>query len=161
MHETNPVEQTMMTPPRGFRSWRDDAYLRIAQAWTARVNSGRLHLTLPSGRTALLGRGGDVEAAIRLKNYRLLWNAMRRGSIGVGESYMAQDFESPDLVNVFRFFIDNKAALSRSSRGLFASAAPTRSSIAAIATPAPAAAATSPRTTTSATPSTRTGSTPA
>ncbi len=119
MHETNPARQSMMTPPRGLRAWRDDMFLRIAQAWTARVDGGRLRLTLPSGRSALLGTGGGAEAAIRLKTYRLLWNAMRRGSIGVGESYMAQDFDSPDLVNVFRFFIDNKAALTRSSRGLF------------------------------------------
>jgi cyclopropane-fatty-acyl-phospholipid synthase len=119
MHETNPVQHTMMSPPRGFRSLRDDMFLRIAQAWTARVATGRLRLTLPSGRSAMLGTGGGAEAAIRLKNYRLLWNGMRRGSIGVGESYMAQDFDSPDLVNVFRFFIDNKAALTRSSRGLF------------------------------------------
>ncbi len=67
----------------------------------------------------MLGDGGEGEAEIELLNGRIFDKALRRGSIGVAESYMAGDFESRDLGNVFRFFLDNKAALANAGGGFF------------------------------------------
>jgi cyclopropane-fatty-acyl-phospholipid synthase len=119
MHENDATQPPLLAPARSLRDLRDDLYLRIAGAWIAPAATGRVRLTLPSGRSGVLGQGGEIEAALDLKSFRLLWAAIRRGTIGVGESYMAGDWDSPDTVQLFRFFLDNKAALARTSRGLF------------------------------------------
>jgi cyclopropane-fatty-acyl-phospholipid synthase len=104
-------------PPTGSRL--DGLILAACMAATRRVSAGRLRLTLPSGASAILGSAGPLEAELSLRNYRLFTNALRRGSIGVAESYMAGDFETRDLAALFHFFIANRPALDEAGRGHF------------------------------------------
>jgi cyclopropane-fatty-acyl-phospholipid synthase len=81
---------------------------------------GSLLLTLPSGRRLRIGReSGGGEAELRLKNYALAANALLRGAIGFAESYIDGDVDTPDLVPVFHFFIENEELFAKAGRGFF------------------------------------------
>ena len=81
---------------------------------------GSLLMTLPSGRRVRIGRqSSDKEAEIQFANFALARKALRRGSLGFAESYIDGDFETPDLLAVFRFFTRNEELLARAGRGFF------------------------------------------
>jgi cyclopropane-fatty-acyl-phospholipid synthase len=98
----------------------DEALLGLCQKALRHSVTGGLRLSLPSGATALIGRDDSGAAAsLELRSYRVLWNALRRGSIGFAESYMAEDARSDELLDLFGFFIANKQALHSAGRGQF------------------------------------------
>jgi cyclopropane-fatty-acyl-phospholipid synthase len=98
----------------------DDAILRVCDRLLSTNSSGRLHLTLPSGASALIdGAKPGTQAHLTLRSYRPFWQSVRRGSIGFAESAIDGDLESQDLVALFAYFIDNKAALKQAGRGKF------------------------------------------
>jgi cyclopropane-fatty-acyl-phospholipid synthase len=103
---------------RGLKRLADAALLKMLVAALASTSSGRLRLTLPSGRSALLGRGGGIEANLALNNYGVVWRSMRRGLIGFAESYLAEDFDTDSLHDLFSFYLDNEAAISAALPGL-------------------------------------------
>ena len=82
--------------------------------------AGGITLTLPSGTEHRMGyaRPG-VGCDLQLRNYRPVWNAMRRGAIGFAESYMAGDVDSSDITAVLRFYLQNRDALNRAARPVF------------------------------------------
>ena len=45
---------------------------------------------------------------MRINNYRVLWETMRRGSVGFAASYIRGDVEVDDLTALFRNFLQNK-----------------------------------------------------
>jgi cyclopropane-fatty-acyl-phospholipid synthase len=96
---------------------RDDLALSVVARALAGLD-GSLALTLPSGRTGVIGRGPDVRAALALRSYALLWRSIRRGTLGFADAYLSGDVETHDLSAVFQFFIDNRETLTRTSRGL-------------------------------------------
>lgn len=81
---------------------------------------GGITLTLPSGKVHRLGytRPG-TGCDLQLRNYRPVWNAIRRGAIGFAESYMAGDVESSDITAVLRFYLQNRETLNRAARPVF------------------------------------------
>lgn len=84
------------------------------------LESGSIRLTLPSGASrTFVGRTAGPDAHIRMRNSGLFWKSLRRGTIGFADSYVAGDWDTPDLRQVFRFFVDNKSALVQGGRGLF------------------------------------------
>ena len=98
----------------------DEALLGLCQKTLRNSLSGALRLTLPSGAQVLIGReDSNAAASLELRSYRVFWNALRRGSIGFAESYMAEDACSDDLLALFGFFIANKQALQSAGRGQF------------------------------------------
>ena len=139
----------------------DEALLGLCQKALRNSVSGALRLTLPSGSQCLIGRGdSNAAASLELRSYRVLWNALRRGSIGFAESYMAEDACSDDLLALFGFFIANKQALQSAGRGQFRVRWRIACNIRSAATRAPAASAISKPTTISAMTSIVSGSTP-
>jgi cyclopropane-fatty-acyl-phospholipid synthase len=81
---------------------------------------GSLALTLPSGKVVTLGTSGSGAAAdLKLKNYSVIWASVRRGQLGFFERYMAGDVESENPTSLFRFYLQNRAALDRASTGFF------------------------------------------
>ena len=70
---------------------------------------GAITFVLPNGRSRTLGTPHTGEHAVmRLKNYRVLWETMRRGSVGFAASYIRGDVEVDDLTALFRNFLQNK-----------------------------------------------------
>ncbi len=82
---------------------------------------GQITLTLPDGHEVVLGgatRDGFA-ADLKINSYQVLAKAIRRGSVGFGEAYIAGDIDSSDLVALFRFFLDNRKALHQAGGKLF------------------------------------------
>ena len=85
---------------------------------------GAITIVLPNGRSRTLGNPATGEhALLRLRNFRVLTEAMRRGTVGFAAAYLDGDIEVDDLTAIFRFFIQNRDILSESGKGLFRRAA--------------------------------------
>ncbi|MEM9027532.1 MAG: cyclopropane-fatty-acyl-phospholipid synthase family protein [Pseudomonadota bacterium] len=104
--------------PLGLGALRDELLLQLcARALSDRLD-GRITLNLPSGRARTFG-SGELHAELYLRSFGVLWSALRRGALGFAEAYLNQDVDTPDLANVFRFFVRNRRSLEQSGRGLF------------------------------------------
>ncbi len=117
MHEDG---VTARSQPARRRQWREIAgriadrlVLRRLQAVLQPSCTGCLHLVLPSGEVAVLGRHGAApRARLTINRYRGLWKLLRGGSLGFAESYMDGDVDTTDLVAVFEFYFENAEALT-------------------------------------------------
>src|SRR5688572_28668142 len=85
------------------------AWLRASWSHTA----GRLRLVLPSGQHVQLGGAGRPAAIAHVHDDRLFLRLLLRGEMGAGESYVAGEWSSDDLVGVIRLFLR-----ATSARGL-------------------------------------------
>jgi len=85
---------------------------------------GAITVTFPNGRSRTLGDPtGGLHANLRLNNFRVLREAMRRGTVGFAAAYMNGDIEMEDLTAVFRFFLQNRAMFDDANPGFFHRAA--------------------------------------
>ncbi len=81
---------------------------------------GSLELTLPSGQVVMLGGHNPGEKAdLKLRNFSVVWAAIRRAQLGFFERYMAGDVDSRDPTAFFRFYLQNRAGLDGASRFVF------------------------------------------
>lgn len=97
---------------------------KIGAALIGMPDHGALTVTLPSGRTRTLGDPrSELHAYLRLKNFKVLRMAMRRGTLGFAEAYMQGDIEVKDLTTLFRFFLQNRDVFDKANPGLFRRAA--------------------------------------
>ncbi len=79
---------------------------RLRATWAG----GRLDLLLPSGEIERIGGPGPAEATARVLDERMFLRLLLRGEMGGGESYVAGEWTSDDLVSVLRVFIRGTAA---------------------------------------------------
>ena len=119
-------------------------------------------MRIPDGRTLIVGGNAPgPEAELVLHNWKLPGRAFSGGTIGVAESYIDGDWESPDVTTFLELFVVNREAGEQVAGG----ASWLLNTIQRIRhwlndnTPTRLASATSRRTTISATPSTANGST--
>lgn len=109
----------------GLRGLRDALILKLTALATRSVVDGQITLTLPSGRTATIGRGTHgAHANLTLHSFAVFWTSLRRGTLGFAECYLDGSISTTDLAELFRFFIDNKANLDSAGRGWFRVRAP-------------------------------------
>lgn len=93
--------------------------------WSARKMlrwepEGSILVTMPNEHQLRFGAADDPDQAIlKLNNYKVIANAIRRGSIGFAESYMDQDVECPDLVKLFNFYLHNYEHFKEAGGRLF------------------------------------------
>lgn len=109
---TKPVPQSPMT----IRTAPPTAVERLCQkpilALLDRIQRGRLALTLPDGTTRELGgQHPGTSSALQVRDYRFFQRVARDGDIGLGESYMAGEWTSPDLTAVISQLIENRDVL--------------------------------------------------
>jgi cyclopropane-fatty-acyl-phospholipid synthase len=98
-----------LIPPVG-QLLRWTALRRLRQAW----RGPHLELVLPSGEVFALGAGtvpGRGAARARIHDDRLFLRMLLRGEMGAGESFVAGEWESDDLVAVVRAFLTGTGAL--------------------------------------------------
>ena len=79
---------------------------RLRAGWAG----GRLDLALPSGEIVRIGEAGPPEAIARVHDDRMFLRLLLRGEMGGGESYVAGEWSSADLVGVIRVFLRGTAA---------------------------------------------------
>ncbi|MBN8494176.1 MAG: class I SAM-dependent methyltransferase [Burkholderiales bacterium] len=77
------------------------------------LRTGTLDLQLPDGTQLRFGSGADHEprGAMRLRNWKVCGAALRSGDIGFAESFIAEDWSTPDLVALLKVFIANRDAV--------------------------------------------------
>lgn len=74
-----------------------------------RIECGRIFIKLPSGKSYHFDSGNaGPTGRIILKNWNLPRKVAFSGSIGVAESYMDGDWESPDVTELLKFFVENE-----------------------------------------------------
>lgn len=89
----------------------------IAQRLTRHGVKDHLKLVLPSGRVIEFGQTCRKSAGeIQLKSYKTIWASLRRGSLGLCESYVDGHWESPDVGRVFSFFLANGASIDHAAK---------------------------------------------
>lgn len=97
---------------------------KIGAALLGIPHKGAVTVTLPSGRSRTLGDANSgLHAYLRLKNFNVLGEAMRRGTVGFAAAYINGDIEMEDLTKMFRFFLQNRDIFDNANPGLFRRAA--------------------------------------
>jgi len=76
-----------------------------------KLQHGRLHLRLPDGSESVYGQGEQPSAHLVVHDWGVFAAAMRSGDIGFAESFIAGEWETPDLCALLRVFIANRNAL--------------------------------------------------
>jgi cyclopropane-fatty-acyl-phospholipid synthase len=72
---------------------------------------GSLVVNLPDGRKVKVGGNAPgPDAEVTLKNWKLPGRAFSGGTIGVAESYMDGDWDSPDVTSFLELFVVNQEA---------------------------------------------------
>ncbi|MGI9350845.1 MAG: class I SAM-dependent methyltransferase [Rhizobiaceae bacterium] len=73
------------------------------------IETGKLFVRLPGGKTYHFdsGRPGP-EGYLILHNWKLARKVILAGTIGVAETYMDGDWDSPDVTQMLEFFLENK-----------------------------------------------------
>lgn len=105
MHFTAPISTAVSLP--------DDmpTLARTALYLLQRMRHGCLLLELPDGTQLRCGPGGMPAASIHLHNWNVFDAVLRSGDIGLAESYIAQDWSTPHLADLFRVLLANRDAL--------------------------------------------------
>ncbi|RYE59863.1 MAG: hypothetical protein EOP20_04055, partial [Hyphomicrobiales bacterium] len=97
---------TGVTPWTRFASYLVE---KIGFALIGHPKFGAVTVIMPNGRTRTLGNSKTGEhAVLRLVNFRVITEAMRRGTVGFAAAYMNGDIEVDDLTALFRFFLQNR-----------------------------------------------------
>ena len=93
-------------------SGRDLSAVRAASSQFEQMTVGRLDVTLPDGRRRTFGDPtSELTAELDVAEWDFFHQLLAGGSIGVGESYMAGQWRSSDLVSLIRMVIANRDAL--------------------------------------------------
>ncbi|HWU18305.1 MAG TPA: cyclopropane-fatty-acyl-phospholipid synthase family protein [Devosia sp.] len=109
------------TPWTNFVSWIVE---RIGVALIGRPRHGAVTVIFPNGRTRTVGNPATGEhAVLRLNNFKVLSEAMQRGTVGFAAAYMRGDIEVDDLTPLFRFFLQNRDMFESANPGFFRRAA--------------------------------------
>ncbi|GLQ09929.1 cyclopropane-fatty-acyl-phospholipid synthase [Devosia yakushimensis] len=97
---------------------------RIGVALIGHPRHGAVTVIFPNGRTRTVGNPATGEhAVLRLNNFKVLSEAMQRGTVGFAAAYMRGDIEVDDLTALFRFFLQNRDMFESANPGFFRRAA--------------------------------------
>ena len=80
-----------------------------------RLEVGELFLELPNGKSYKFGRSQSkesIKADIRVNEWDVFFNLIRKGDIGFGEDYMQGKWETSDLYSLLLLALKNQTILS-------------------------------------------------
>lgn len=96
----------------------------VGERLVGRPKHGAVTIVLPNGKSRTFGSPETGEhAEIVLRNFRVLINTIRRGTVGFAQSYIDGDVEIDDLTALFRYFLQNREVLDNSERSWYGRAA--------------------------------------
>jgi cyclopropane-fatty-acyl-phospholipid synthase len=100
-------------------SWFNRMLLKSVLRQLPELDYGTLDLQLPNGQQLQLGKvqEGAPRAEIRLNSFRPLRRLLKGGQLGMAESYMAGEWDSPDLVALMRWALGNERQMPDLSNG--------------------------------------------
>ena len=89
-----------------------------AFAWMLRdLQSGSLQIQFPSGAECVLGEQGDAQIQLKIQRAAFFSKVFSSGSVGLGESYVDGDWDTPDLSALLLLLAKNQQDLGRVRRG--------------------------------------------
>jgi cyclopropane-fatty-acyl-phospholipid synthase len=108
-YHPKPVPINMMTirknPPTFFRKQCMKYILQLL----GQMKHGYLRMTLPRGKIESFGgEASQSRADMTVNDYRFFSRVLLGGDIGLGESYMAGEWDSSDPADLVRVFIENR-----------------------------------------------------
>ncbi len=83
---------------------------RLIVKMLEKLSVGSLTVRFPDGTSQRFGRGGP-HAEIVLANWKVCDAALRSGDIGFGETYIAGDWTTPDLLSLMNVMVSNRNAI--------------------------------------------------
>lgn len=84
------------------------------------IRFGRMHLTLPTGRSFVVRGSEDGPAcSIRIKSNKLLSRVIKGGDLGLAEGYIEDEWETDDLSAFLRFGFANEQHLMATTQPSF------------------------------------------
>jgi len=115
-YHPKPIPVSMMTirklPPTLVQKHCMRHILHLMQ----QIETGSLKLTLPDGMTRSFGNpASPIKAYLDINDWRFFSRVLLSGDIGLGESYMAGEWDSPEVVDVMRVLFENRHTFSDGS----------------------------------------------
>ena len=85
-----------------------------------KLTVGHLEVILPNHQTLTFsGRhANDIRANWRFNNWKPIWASLRRGSVGLGESYIKGDWSTGDLKALLTLIAANEKSLLKAIEGI-------------------------------------------
>jgi cyclopropane-fatty-acyl-phospholipid synthase len=91
---------------------------KLALRAMLRMQYGSLRIVLPDSRVVLVtGNIPGQHAEINLNNWNICYRALSSGTIGVAETYMDGDWDSPDIAAFLELFLVNDEAIQEYANG--------------------------------------------
>jgi cyclopropane-fatty-acyl-phospholipid synthase len=117
--DVSPKSDAILATPAKLRHLKGvPASFRLAGMMLLKAKRGSLLFILPDNRQILFDHGVDgPQARVRIHNFNFIKRAMAGGDVGFAESYMDEDWSTPDLTMVLRFFSDNFEAAGKLAVG--------------------------------------------
>ncbi|MEO7224103.1 MAG: cyclopropane-fatty-acyl-phospholipid synthase family protein [Devosia sp.] len=89
-----------------------------------RPKVGSVTITFPNGSTRTYGKPDTGEhPKLLVRNFSMIPETLRRGTIGFAHAYMRGDVEVEDLTSLFRYFLQNRSVFQPEGAGWFGRAA--------------------------------------
>ncbi len=110
---------------RGIGTWIVSRLLdMIGTRMVGTPRHGALTIVFPDGHSRSIGDPGTgFHATLKLNNFKVLGETMRRSTVGFAAAYINGDIEVDNLTAIFRFFLENYEQLAAANKGLFRTAA--------------------------------------
>jgi len=102
------VERTLRAEPPARGRLLGRLAARVLEGVLPRITGGTLVVEMPDGRILRFGSG--PEARMRIRSPRLLARIATRGSLGLGESFVAGEWDADDIPGVVGLLLENAAA---------------------------------------------------
>lgn len=97
---------------------------KVAVRLIGNPRHGSVTVIFPDGRSRTVGSAATGERAVlKLNNFKVLRQAMRRGTLGFAAAYIDGDIEIDNLTGLFRFFLQNRDMFDNANKGMFRRAA--------------------------------------
>ncbi|MEL6756852.1 MAG: hypothetical protein AAFP81_10500, partial [Pseudomonadota bacterium] len=94
------------------------AGFRLAGMMLLRAKRGTIRFDLPDGRRVLFDHGEPgPNAVVEVHDFGFAKRAIAGGDVGFAESYMDQEWSTPDLTSVLEFFSENFEAAGQLAVG--------------------------------------------
>ena len=101
-----------------FQNFFDNRLRLFFHNLLSKVHYGQIHVTFPNNEKYIYkGIKSGPEADITLNNYKFIKDVMIKGNIGLGESYMNQNYTTNSLVKLIEFAVRNKNHFNNIDRG--------------------------------------------
>jgi cyclopropane-fatty-acyl-phospholipid synthase len=85
-----------------------------------KLRHGSLTLELPDGTHQRFGNDDQLHATLKLHNWNVCSAALKSGDIGFAESFIAGDWSTPNLVDLLRVLVRNRAEVENVIYGSWA-----------------------------------------